>query len=120
MKTTKKINSELATAPATVALFSITSGNEFKIIIDLINIADSTNNSTVSVSYSQLMKDCNITCNKTIKRAIDNLIKLGLISRVSGNGNGNTNNSYTINFDYIKFDYINEFGDKQTIDLPIK
>ena len=35
MKTTKKINSELATAPATVALFSITSGNEFKIIIDL-------------------------------------------------------------------------------------
>ena len=120
MKSTKKINSEFATAPApaTVDLFSITNGNEFKIINYLINLVNSTNNNTVSVSYSQLMKDCNIICNKTIKRAIDNLIKLGLISKVSGNGN--TNNSYTINFDYIKFDYINEFGDEQTIDLPIK
>ena len=120
MKSIKKINSEFATAPATVDLFSITSGNEFKIINYLITIADSTNNSTVSVSYSSLTKAININSHHTIKRAIDNLIKLGLISRVSGNGNGNTNNSYTINFDYIKFDYINEFGDEQTIDLPIK
>ena len=118
METTKKINYKFATAP--VALFPITTANEFKLITYLINVANINNNSTVSVSYSYLTKAININSHHTIKRAIDNLIKLGLISRVSGNGNGNTNNSYTINFDYIKFDYINEFGDEQTIDLPIK
>ena len=110
MKTTKKINSEFATAPATVDLFSITNGNEFKIINYLINLVNSTNNNTVSVSYSQLMKDCNIICNKTIKRAIDSLITLGLLSRISGNIT--TNNAYTINFDYI-----NQLESKQTLDM---
>ena len=110
MKTTKKINSEFDEIP--IALFSLLSSNEFKLINYLINVANSTNNSTVSVSYSQLMKDCNITCNKTIKRTIDSLITLNLLSRKSGNVT--TNNSYTINFDYI-----NELNSK-TIDIPIE
>lgn len=109
METTKKINYKFAAAP--VVLFHITTGNEFKIITYLINQVNLTNNSTVSVSYSYLMKACNINCNKTIKRVIDNLIKLNLISRVSGNIN--TNNSYTINFDYI-----NKLDSEKTIDIP--
>ena len=97
---------------ATVDLFPITTANEFKIITYLIYIANSTNNNTVSVSYSQLMKDCNITCHKIIKKNIDSLITLNLLSRKSGNVT--TNNSYTINFDYI-----NELNSK-TIDIPIE
>ena len=97
---------------ATVALFPITTANEFKIITYLIYVAYSTNNSTVSVSYSQLMKALNITCHKIIKKNIDSLITLGLLSRISGNVT--TNNSYTINFDYI-----NELNSK-TIDIPIE
>ena len=111
MKITKKINYKFAAAP--VVLFDITTATEFKIVVYLINLANKTNNSTVSVSYSYIMKDCKITCNKTIKRAIDNLIKLNLISRISGNIT--TNNSYTINFDYI-----NELDSKQTLEIPIE
>ena len=97
---------------ATVALFPITTANEFKIITYLIYVAYSTNNSTVNASYSSLMKAININSHHTIKKAIDNLIKLNLISKVSGNVI--TNNSYTINFDYI-----NELNSK-TIDIPIE
>lgn len=94
METNKKITFKFAAAP--VALFSITNSNEFKLITYLVNTSNITNNSTVSVSYSYLSKACNITCNKVIKRAIDSLITLGLISRISGNIT--TNNSYTINY----------------------
>ena len=111
METIKKINYKFAAAP--VVLFDITTANEFRLIIYLINIANMTNNSTVSVSYSYIMKACKITCNKTIKRAIDSLITLNLISRKSGNIT--TNNSYTINFEYII-----ELDSKQTIDIPIE
>ena len=97
METNKKINYKFATAP--VALFSITTANEFKLITYLINQINLTNNSTVSVSYSYLSQACNITCHKIIKKNIDNLITLGLITRVSGNVS--TNNSYTINYNKI-------------------
>ena len=103
-------NYKFATAP--IALFPITTANEFKIITYLIYVADSTNNSTVNVSYSSLMKEINVNSHHTIKKIIDNLITLNLISRVSGNVT--TNNSYTINFDYI-----NELNSK-TIDIPIE
>ena len=69
METNKKINYKFATAP--VALFSITSGNEFKIITYLINVAYITNNSTVIVSYSYLSQACNINSNITIKRVMN-------------------------------------------------
>lgn len=94
METNKKINFKFATAP--VALFTITTANEFKLITYLINLANITNNSTVSVSYSYLSQACNIVCHKTIKKNIDSLITLGLITRVSGNIT--TNNSYVINY----------------------
>ena len=104
-------NYKFATAP--IALFPITTANEFKIITYLIYVADSTNNSTVNVSYSSLMKEINVNSHHTIKKIIDNLITLNLISRVSGNVT--TNNSYTINFDYI-----NELDSKQTLEIPIE
>ena len=97
METNKKITFKFATAP--VALFSITTANEFKLISYLINIANITNNNIVSVSYSYLIKACNINSHHTLKKIIDNLISLGLLSRISGNVS--TNNSYTINFDKI-------------------
>ena len=111
METTKKINYKFATAP--VALFPITTANEFKLITYLINVANINNNSTVSVSYSYLTKAININSHHTIKKIIDSLITLNLLSRKSGNIT--TNNSYTINFDYI-----NELDSKQTIDIPIE
>ena len=111
METTKKINYKFATAP--VALFPITTANEFKLITYLINVANINNNSTVSVSYSYLTKAININSHHTIKKIIDSLITLNLLSRKSGNIT--TNNAYTINFDYI-----NELDSKQTIDIPIE
>ena len=110
MKITKKINYKFAAAP--IVLLPLLSGNEYKIIIELINIANITNNSTVSVSYSYLTKAININSHHTIKKIIDSLITLNLLSRKSGNIT--TNNSYTINFDYI-----NELNSK-TIDIPIE
>ena len=110
MKTTKKINYKFAAAP--IVLLPLISGNEYKIIIELINIANITNNNTVSVSYSYLMKALNIS-KQTLITSINNLIKLNLISRISGNIT--TNNSYIINFDYII-----ELDSKQTIEIPIE
>ena len=109
METTKKINYKFATAP--VALFPITTANEFKLITYLINVANINNNSTVSVSYSYLTKAINVNSHNTIKKIIDNLITLNLLSRKSGNIT--TNNAYTINFDYI-----NELDSKQTLEIP--
>lgn len=97
METNKKINYKFATAP--VALFSVTTANEFKLISYLINLSNLTNNNIVSVSYSYLVQACNITCHKIIKKNIDNLITLGLLSRISGNIT--TNNSYIINYNKI-------------------
>ena len=111
MKSIKKTNYKFATAP--VALFPITTANEFKLITYLINVANINNNSTVSVSYSYLTKAININSHHTIKKIIDSLITLNLLSRKSGNIT--TNNSYTINFDYI-----NELDSKQTIEIPIE
>ena len=111
METTKKINYKFATAP--VALFPITTANEFKLITYLINVANINNNSTVSVSYSYLTKAINVNSHNTIKKIIDNLITLNLLSRKSGNIT--TNNAYTINFDYI-----NELDSKQTLEIPIE
>ena len=109
MKSIKKTNYKFATAP--ISLFPITTANEFKLITYLINVANITNNSTVSVSYSYLTKAINVNSHNTIKKIIDSLITLNLISRKSGNIT--TNNSYTINFDYI-----NELDSKQTIEIP--
>ena len=106
-----EINYKFAAAP--IVLLPITTTTEFKIVVCLINLANMTNNSTVSVSYSYIMKACKITCHKIIKKNIDNLIKLNLISRISGNVS--TNNSYTINFDYII-----ELDSKQTLEIPIE
>ena len=117
MKSIEKTNYKFAAAP--IVLLPITTANEFKIITYLSNIAYITDNITVSVSLTHICKALRIS-KQTLITNLNSLITLNLISRVSGNGNGNTNNSYTINFDYIKFDYINEFGDEQTIDLPIK
>ena len=97
METNKKITFKFAAAP--VALFSVTTANEFKLISYLINLSNLTNNNIVSVSYSYLSEACNILCHKTIKKNIDSLITLGLITRVSGNIT--TNNSYTINYTRI-------------------
>ena len=110
MKSIKKTNYKFAAAP--VVLLPLISGNEYKIIIVLINIANITNNNTVSVSYSYLMKALNIS-KQTLITSINNLIKLNLISRISGNIT--TNNSYIINFDYII-----ELDSKQTLEIPIE
>ena len=107
MKSIEKTNYKFAAAP--VALIPITNGNEFKIITYLSSIAYFTDNSTVSVSLKHICKDLHISKQKLIT-SLNSLITLNIISIVKGNGNNN--NAYTINFDYI-----NELERKQTLDM---
>ena len=97
---------------ATVALFPITTANEFKIITYLSNIGYITDNSTVSVSLKHICKALHIS-KQTLITSLNSLITLNLISKVSGKGN--TSNAYTINFDYI-----NQLESKQTLYIPIE
>lgn len=110
MKTIKKINFDFDEVP--IVLFSITNGNEFKIITYLNDQVRLNNNSTVNVSLTHICKALHIS-KQTLITSLNNLIKLNLISRVSGNGNNS--NAYTINFDYI-----NELDSKQTLEIPIE
>lgn len=96
METNKKINYKFATAP--VALFSHLSGNEFKLITYLINQSNLCNNITINVSLTYICRAINIS-KQTLITSLNNLITLGLITRVSGNIT--TNNSYTINYNKI-------------------